>query len=138
VASMLLAYSWPGNIRELENCMERMTVLSKGGLIRSEDFPHRVIKEISLAAKHVKISPVTEQGMEYFGNKNQKSEIYNHNHPEIRPDSTIETLKDSEKKQIDIALKKNSGNLNKTAQMLGIHRNTLRRKINELGLKSLS
>ena len=33
----MLAYDWPGNIRELKNAMNRLTVLSKGGIIRSED-----------------------------------------------------------------------------------------------------
>jgi two-component system, NtrC family, response regulator AlgB len=35
----LLAYSWPGNIRELRNLIERAVVLSRGGLLRKEDLP---------------------------------------------------------------------------------------------------
>jgi Nif-specific regulatory protein len=33
----MLSYSWPGNIRELENCIERACVIGKSSLIQSED-----------------------------------------------------------------------------------------------------
>lgn len=36
---LLLAYGWPGNIRELENMMERMAVMSEGSQIQDEDVP---------------------------------------------------------------------------------------------------
>jgi transcriptional regulator with PAS, ATPase and Fis domain len=36
----LLAYPWPGNIRELENLMERLVAVSEGDWIRSEDLPY--------------------------------------------------------------------------------------------------
>ena len=35
----LLAYSWPGNIRELENALERGMIMASGGAIRPEDLP---------------------------------------------------------------------------------------------------
>lgn len=37
--SALLAYSWPGNIRELENALERAIIMAKGDVIRPEDLP---------------------------------------------------------------------------------------------------
>jgi Nif-specific regulatory protein len=36
---MLMIYSWPGNIRELENCIERACILSNDGVIRSQNLP---------------------------------------------------------------------------------------------------
>jgi len=36
---MLMVYSWPGNIRELENCMERACILSQDGVIRAQNLP---------------------------------------------------------------------------------------------------
>ena len=35
----LLAYAWPGNIRQLENAMERACVTARGGVIRPENLP---------------------------------------------------------------------------------------------------
>lgn len=36
---MLMIYNWPGNIRELENCLERACILSKDGVIRAHNLP---------------------------------------------------------------------------------------------------
>jgi Nif-specific regulatory protein len=36
---MLTIYSWPGNIRELENCIERASIMSTDGVIRANNLP---------------------------------------------------------------------------------------------------
>jgi len=41
------AYSWPGNIRELENSIERAALLSQDGLIIPKNFPHRILESFS-------------------------------------------------------------------------------------------
>jgi NtrC-family two-component system response regulator AlgB len=40
----LIAYSWPGNIRELRNAVERAAVLSRGNLIQKEDLPDAIFQ----------------------------------------------------------------------------------------------
>jgi DNA-binding NtrC family response regulator len=46
---IMLAYSWPGNIRELKNCMERLVVLGSEGEIRAEHLPAPLTGRLSAA-----------------------------------------------------------------------------------------
>ena len=41
----LEGYSWPGNIRELENTVERLVVTNRNGIILPADLPSRIIEE---------------------------------------------------------------------------------------------
>jgi DNA-binding NtrC family response regulator len=45
VMSVLKAYHWPGNIRELENLMERMVILADGPILTIDDLPQRLLKD---------------------------------------------------------------------------------------------
>ena len=99
-AARLVAYSWPGNIRELQNVIERGVVLSVDNIIDVDDLPGLV--EVS--------SPVTE--------------------PTLRKIP----LADIEKEHIAAILKAEKWNMQKSADILGMHRNTLRQKIKEFGL----
>jgi two-component system NtrC family response regulator len=43
VQQRLTSYSWPGNVRQLENILERLLVLSSSDLITAEDLPEELI-----------------------------------------------------------------------------------------------
>jgi two-component system, NtrC family, response regulator AtoC len=47
----LLTYPWPGNIRELENCIEHAVVISEGDTIRIEDLPQSIRKFVENGTK---------------------------------------------------------------------------------------
>jgi transcriptional regulator of acetoin/glycerol metabolism len=38
----LLSYSWPGNIRELKNCIERAVIMGNGDVLRADDLPPHI------------------------------------------------------------------------------------------------
>ncbi len=99
-------YAWPGNVRQLRNVIEKMVILSSGERLGAEDVPMEIA---SLAA------PAAAGAVSGAANAS--------------------TLKDSEKSQILAALEKCSGNKSRAAEMLGISRRTLHRKLKEWNVK---
>jgi transcriptional regulator with PAS, ATPase and Fis domain len=59
VVSRLMEYSWPGNLRELENCLERAAIVAAGRTVRLADFPDPVRQKQPLACPSVFILPPT-------------------------------------------------------------------------------
>jgi transcriptional regulator with PAS, ATPase and Fis domain len=106
----LLSYSWPGNIRELENIVERLVVLFRTEIPKEVVF-QEIIKELE-----ANIEIQWENQVEYSNNS---------------PIITT-TLKDIEKHVILNQLEKFNGNKDLTARKLGISRATLWRKLKEL------
>ena len=99
--SALYGYSWPGNIRELRNCIESAVVMAKGRVITMMDLPPTVAAESD--GDYIKIEIGT-------------------------------SLADAEKRIIQGTLTNEKGNKSKTAEVLGIGRKTLHRKIQEYKL----
>jgi two-component system response regulator HydG len=97
----LMRYNWPGNIRELENVVERTVIMSRGELITSDALP------ISLKGPD---TDSDEQGAEVFAG---------------RP------IKEVEKELIIKTLERTDNNITRAAELLGISRRTLHNKINE-------
>lgn len=107
----LRAYRWPGNIRELENCIERLAALAVDGELRPEDLPPRIQKEAGVALP-VSIPAAAPPGS----------------------GGAIPTLREMELQLIRAALQRSGGNIVESARSLGIHRNTLARKLEEFGI----
>jgi DNA-binding NtrC family response regulator len=104
-ALMLLArYSWPGNIRELENTIERAVILCLGEQITPRELPPQMLPD-DIAITDTTIA--TQSGL---------------------------TLKDMEREAIRATLKQTDGNKSRSAKLLGIARQTLLNKIKEYGL----
>ena len=102
--SALKAYEWPGNVRQLRNIIEKMTILATGDTISSSDIPAEIT-----APKF-------------------KPETYDINPP------TTNSLADAEREQILSAIEKAGGNKSKAADALGISRRTIQRKLKDWGL----
>ncbi len=122
IAAVLQAYSWPGNIRELENCMERMAVLSQGGQLKVTDFPPRVLEEVQgrpLSPASRPTAPVT---------LNLSPDAHGPG------DGQFPSLRDVEERHIRSALAASRGSIIRAAELLAIHRNTLSRKLEEMAI----
>ncbi len=123
---VLKRYSWPGNIRELQNCMERMAVLARGGKLRATDLPPRILNE-------TKYRPEEEKPARPAVTAAKPHEIDEDSLP-ILNDTEFPSMRRIEEHYIKLALKSSSGNIYRAAEMLKIHRNTLSRKLEELGI----
>ncbi len=106
VVRLLMAYHWPGNIRELENTMERCIAIAVSDSITPECLPEKFRRTGSITENLILNLP--EEGV---------------------------VLEDMEKEVIKAALVKNNYNQSVTARFLGITRNTLIYRMDKYGLK---
>ena len=113
--------SWPGNVRQLENTCRWLTVMSPSKEVKLEDLPDELKIENAEEENNWKI--VLQSWSENYlenGNKNLLEEVG----PEF------------ERTLISVALNKTKGKKKEAAELLGWGRNTLSRKIKELGIEN--
>jgi Nif-specific regulatory protein len=126
VLDTLMNYSWPGNVRELESCIERAVVLSQSGTIGLNLLP------INMRTMGRKAS-AADMG--------EPEEVIQRLVKSIRRSGTRHNLHQRiisrvEKALIQQVLESNDYTQIKAAEELGLSRNTVRRKIKELGISN--
>jgi len=99
--ALLTAYAWPGNVRELENAIERAIALARGAQLTPADLPERVRAGGAVAAF------ITQSSTQNL------------------------SLREIERDYILEVLRKTGGNKSRAAEMLGLDRKTLYRKLDE-------
>ena len=111
----LYTYNWPGNVRELRNLVERVTILSAN---ESKENINKLMEDI-------------------LGTNNIFEDDQN-----ILEKSFSSPLKEArahfEKEYLITQLKKNHGNISKTADFIGMERSALHRKLKDLGIKGIN
>ena len=123
----LMRFPWPGNIRELENAVERAVVLSSGEELNADLLP----LPVRMFAQQVRgggeggsfettSARLAELALERFGDA--EGEVYEH------------TVHQIERDLIAVALRQHGGVKTRTADFLGINRNTLNKKVRELNI----
>ena len=110
---LLLQYSWPGNIRELQNVIERAVVLAEGETITVSDLPVDLQSPGAPVDRGTMSRPESE-----FGNLNGN-----------REDDPI-----AERRKLLEALEKSGGNKARAARLLGLARSTYFSKLKKHGL----
>jgi sigma-54 dependent transcriptional regulator, acetoin dehydrogenase operon transcriptional activator AcoR len=108
----LLAYPWPGNIRELRNVIRTALAICEGGVVRGIDLP-REIREAELNTAAGPLPPVTASGLA-GGSENS---------PPANP------LKAAERAALVRVIAECHGNMTRVAAQLGMSRNTLYRRM---------
>jgi DNA-binding NtrC family response regulator len=99
--AILTSYSWPGNVRELENAIERAVTLAPGARLTPDELPERVRNHGAAAAF---IARSSERDLTLY---------------EVERDYILEMLR------------RTSGNKTRAAELLGLDRKTLYRKLDE-------
>jgi DNA-binding NtrC family response regulator len=103
VAERLLSYSWPGNVRELESCMERAVAMASSEQLTLEDLPDKI---------------------RFFEIEHETADV-------VEPDPSVVPLLELERRHILRTLKRLGGNKMRAAQLLGIDRRTLYRRLEQ-------
>ena len=101
---LLIRHDWPGNIRELENCLERAVIVARGELIAPADLPP-AIQNLPAGKEDAEI-----------------------------PFPAGISLQEAEKALILKTLEDTGGNRSRAAEILGINRRTLQMKLKEYGM----
>lgn len=127
---LIRAYSWPGNVRQLENAVRRLSLT--GG----EDRVGRTEVELVLGTQPA-VEPLTGDNDKLSASIEKHLRRYFDLHGGQLPAPGLyqRILREVELPLIEIALEATGGNQAKCADLLGINRNTLRKKITELDIR---
>jgi DNA-binding NtrC family response regulator len=121
----LRAYSWPGNVRQLKNCLERAVILSNNGRITVAELPPEVVRPTVPAAF---VGPSSQPGAAADYNAGPGSFASG-------AVSSPTSLRDVERQQILSALEQTGWHRGKTAEILGISPSTLYRRLRDYNLE---
>lgn len=114
----LRMYSWPGNVRQLKNCLERAVLLSNNGRIVAADLPPEIARPVQSAPmllNPLQVGPIAESGNPGAGSP--------------------ASLREMERQQILSALEQTGWHRGKTAEILGISASTLYRRLRDYDLE---
>tara|TARA_B100001093_G_scaffold519560_1_gene609145 strand:+ start:131 stop:1498 length:1368 start_codon:yes stop_codon:yes gene_type:complete len=111
----LYTYGWPGNVRELRNLVERVTILSAN---ESKENINKLMDDILTSSSLM-------DDNQTFLEKSFTSPLK-------------EAREHFEKEYLTTQLKKNHGNISKTADFIGMERSALHRKLKSLGIKGIN
>jgi len=126
----MLSYEWPGNVRELENCIQHMVAINTGPLLHVAELPSMLQNHL-LARKAQSLSVAV--GFQGLSKPPGEATSHEHRASESSPAPIIPLIQ-MERKAIMDALAYTKGDRAIAANLLGIGRTTLYRKLKEYQL----
>jgi len=111
---LLYKYEWPGNVRELRNLVERISILC-------------------VNEKNLNTNNLLQDALTHKKSKDDSGDFSN-----VLSYPLKEAREKFEKDYLTSQLKKNKGNISKTAEFVGMERSALHRKLKNLGIKGLN
>jgi DNA-binding NtrC family response regulator len=117
----LKEYSWPGNVRQLRNCLERAVLLANDGLITLNELPPEVARRTALPLSFA------AQGSTAASDATAAQSSFQQSAPG--------SLREVERQQILAALEQTNWHRGKTAELLGISPSTLYRRLRDYNLE---
>jgi len=108
---LLRSYSWPGNVRELQNCIYSAMIVSEGSALELVSLPEHIVKGVTRTAGESIASGLSSLA-----------------------ETVVQATEKAEKEAIQETLAKVGGNREKAAELLGIGRTTLYRKLKQYGI----
>ncbi|MEM8867679.1 MAG: helix-turn-helix domain-containing protein, partial [Verrucomicrobiota bacterium] len=147
---------WPGNVRELENLIYRSAVIAQGDMILIKHLPLEVVKAVGDQIKltrppfETEDVPVSDAAVATISESISSPEIeasddallgaptlnpYDAVYEDLRKNSGTNILESAERELIQRALAESGGKQVKAAEILGMTRATLRKRIDQYDLK---
>ncbi len=126
--SLLGSHTWPGNVRELENTIKRAVILSNDPMLTAADFEslQPEVGDTATSSQETSLEAIVDRKLRSCFTGIEKLD---------RGDIHAKVLQQVERPLIRLILEKTKWNQVKAADILGINRNTLRKKIHELEIE---
>ncbi|PPR37858.1 MAG: Nitrogen assimilation regulatory protein [Alphaproteobacteria bacterium MarineAlpha6_Bin4] len=131
----LKKYKWPGNVRELENFIRRLVVLIPSKKISNTDVLKNISKSQSLISKLDQNNGVGKVSLSLSVEEHLKNFFKLHKGKLPSSGLYSRIINEVERPLISLCLTATKGNQIKASKLLGLNRNTLRKKIKDLKIK---
>ena len=132
----LIQHSWPGNVRELENLMRRLAVLSREDVITASLVEQQLQQPVASEGQAFQITgssgladAIEQHLAHYFASFGR----------DLPPDGLYDRiLAEVERPLLELSIAASKGNQLRAARLLGINRNTLRKKLTDLQIDAVA